>query len=65
VKNRPFGDAVILIVFLIMVECPIGDIFGAVGAVFKVGVERKALCCASTNRKFWDTICHLDNKRNL
>ena len=39
VEDVPFGDGVVLVVGSELRQCPIGDVFAAVCAVFVVGVE--------------------------
>jgi hypothetical protein len=43
IEDVPFGDRVVPVVGAELSECPIGDVFAAVGAVFGLGVEGKAL----------------------
>ena len=43
VEDVPFGEGVVLVVGSEVCQCPIGDVFTSVCAVFVVGVERKTL----------------------
>ena len=43
VKDVPLGDGVIAVMRLEFCQCPIGDVFAAVCAVFVIGVEWETL----------------------
>ena len=62
VEDVPLGDGVVCVMRLKFCQCPIGDVFAAVCAVFVVSVERERLLWISIKISINNKFTHHNSK---